>query len=308
MQRIQYDRYGDVSQLHLADFQPVAPGEGEVLVRVVAAAANAMDWKIRRGELKFVTGRRFPRGLGHDFSGTIEQVGQGVTHLHTGDAVFGAAGMAASGAFGEAVVAEVKNLTRKPEGLSFQDAAALPIVGVTALQALDRAKISGGRSVFIHGVLGGVGQVTAQLAQLRGATVSGSCRDTASAAASALGIDAVVGFEFDPAPFANSFDLVLDTAGTLPRAAAQTLLKPGGRLIDIVPTPAKILRSVMSRKRKVLMSKMNSADLDTLGRAVANGTLHIAIARTVPLAEAVHALTKLECEHTPKGGKLIITM
>jgi NADPH:quinone reductase-like Zn-dependent oxidoreductase len=278
-----------------------------VLVRVSAAAANPMDWKIRRGELKFTTGRRFPRGVGHDFAGTVERVGEGVAQFKTGDAVFGAVGMKASGAFAEVVVADAKHLTKKPEGLSFDEAAALPIVGVTALQALDKAKITAGQSVFINGALGGVGRAAAQLALMRGAAVGGSCRDTATAQATALGIDPVVGFDFDPAPPAGNFDLVFDTAGTLSSKTARTLLKPGGHVVDIIPTPAKFLRSLTSREFEVLMAKMKPADLDKLGQAAAEGKLNIAIARTVPLADAVEALTELEKKQTPKGGKLVIT-
>jgi NADPH:quinone reductase-like Zn-dependent oxidoreductase len=111
------------------------------------------------------------------------------------------------------------------------------MVGVTALQALDKAKITVGRSVFINGVLGGVGRVAAQLALMRRAAVGGSCRDTAAARATALGIYPVVGFGFNPTPLAREFDLVFDTAGTLTSKTARTLLRPGGHVVDIIPTP-----------------------------------------------------------------------
>ena len=178
---------------------------------------------------------------------------------------------------------------------------------MAALHALDKAKITAGQSVFINGSLGGVGRAAAQLALMRGAAVGGSCRDTATAQATRLGIDPVVGFDFDPAPLAGRFDLVFDTAGTLSGKTARTLLKPGGHVIDIIPTPAKFLRSLTSRKFKVLMTKMKPVDLDKLGRAAAEGKLNIAIARTVPLADAVQALTELKEKQTPKGGKLVIT-
>ena len=238
VRRIEYDRYGEPTVMRLAEFTPRAPRRGEVLVRVAAAAANAMDWKIRRGEMRLMTGRRFPRGVGQDLSGTVVQVGPGVQTFVVGDAVFGAVGMAA-GAFAEVAVVKAKNLARKPDGVSFEQAAALPVVGLTALRALDRAAITAGRRVFVNGALGGVGQAAVQLARARGALVSGSVRDVRSPAAAASGMEIVVGFDVDPDVFDHEFDLVLDTAGTLPLATTLRLLAPRGRALDIVPAPRR---------------------------------------------------------------------
>jgi len=113
VKRIEYDHYGEPARMRLAEFTPRAPQRGEVLLRVAAAAANALDWKIRRGEMKLVTGRRFPRGVGQDLSGTVVRVGPGVQKFAVGEAVFGAAGMAA-GAFAEVAVIKAKNLARRP--------------------------------------------------------------------------------------------------------------------------------------------------------------------------------------------------
>jgi NADPH:quinone reductase-like Zn-dependent oxidoreductase len=99
MKRIQYDQYGGPGHMRIADFEPSNPGKGQVLIRVSAAAANPMDWKIRRGDLKFMTGRRFPRGVAHDFAGTVERVGKDINHFKTGAAVFGAVGFKAAGTF-----------------------------------------------------------------------------------------------------------------------------------------------------------------------------------------------------------------
>jgi NADPH:quinone reductase-like Zn-dependent oxidoreductase len=309
MQRLQYHEYGGPEVLRLEDFAPTRPGRGEVLVRVRAAAANPMDWKIRNGELKFLTGRRFPRGLGHDFAGVVEAVGAGVTRLSVGDAVLGGVSLQASGAFAEMVVAAEKGVVRKPATLTDEQAAALPVVGVTALQArASYGPVLPGRAVFIHGCLGGVGRAAAQLAALRGAAVGGSCRATAAQEARDLGITPLVGFDFDPAPLAGRFDLVFDTAGTLPLAAARTLLKRGGRIIDINPTLAKFARSALPGPFRVLIGNAARADLEAVARAAGEGTLHLPIARTVPLAQAIAALTELERNRTPKGGKLIISM
>lgn len=194
-----------------------------------------------------------------------------------------------------------KAVVLKPVDLSYEQAAALPTVGVTAYQAT--AEVRPGQAVFVNGCLGGVGRAAVQFARARGASVAGSCRDTATDDARELGVDPVVGFGFAPAVLAKRFDLVFDTPGMLSFAAARTLLKPGGAIVDIVPTPAKMIRSVLPGPFRAMMGRPVTADLEEVAR-----TLRLPIARTVPLAEAIPALIELEREQRPKGGKLVITM
>ena len=280
MKRLQYDRYGGPEVMRLAEFEPPRPGPDEVLVRVRAAASNALDWKMRNGEMKLMTGRSFPRAMGHDFAGVIEAVGAGVTRLKAGDAVLGVARFRQAGAFAEMVVAPAKAVVLKPVDLSYERAAALPTVGVTAYQAT--AEVRPGQAVFVNGCLGGVGRAAVQFAQARGASVAGSCRDTAADEARELGVEPVVGFCFDPAALA---------------------LKPRGTIVDIVPTPAKMIRSALPGPFRAMMGRPVTADLEEVAR-----TLRLPIARTVPLAEAIQAPTELEHEQRPKGGKLVITV
>jgi NADPH:quinone reductase-like Zn-dependent oxidoreductase len=306
--RIQYHQYGGPERMKLEAFTPAEPRKGEVLVRVRAAAANPLDWKIRNGEMKMMVGRSFPRGLGHDFAGVVEKVGEDVTRFRAGDEVFGTVSMKAAGAFAEAVVANVEQIAKKPANVSFEQAAALPIVGVTALQAItNKGKLKAGQSVFINGCLGGVGRIATQIALTRGIKVAGSCRASARADAKALGVSPIVDFDFDAANLKGRFDLVFDTAGTLSSNTARTLMKPGGDIIDIVGTPAKMLRSVLPGPYRMQFTKGNVQDLETVSQAVARGQVELRIARTVPLTGAIQALTELETRNTPKGGKLVIT-
>ncbi|MFG2051993.1 alcohol dehydrogenase catalytic domain-containing protein [Micromonospora sp. NPDC048935] len=134
MKRLQYDRYGGPEVMWLAEFEPARPGRDEVLVRVRVAASNALDWKMRNGEMKLMTGR-FPGAMGHDFAGVVEAVGVGVTRLKAGDAVLGGARFRQAGAFAEMVTAPEKAVVLKPVDLSYEQAAALPTVGVPAYQA-----------------------------------------------------------------------------------------------------------------------------------------------------------------------------
>src|SRR5271156_5095030 len=176
MKRVQYHRYGGPEVLSVEEFALAAPGRGQIRIRIRAAAANPMDWKIRKGEMKVMTGRKFPRGLGHDFAGVVEAVGPNVTRFKVGDEVFGATGLKESGTFAEALVTADKTVFLKPQSLPFEEAAALPIVSATAWNALiDKAKLQAGQRVFITGCLGGVGRVAAQIAGMRGAEIAGSC-------------------------------------------------------------------------------------------------------------------------------------
>jgi NADPH:quinone reductase-like Zn-dependent oxidoreductase len=308
IKRIQYGRYGGPELLRLEEFDPPAPGKGELRIRVRAAAANPMDWKIRSGDTKLLTGRRFPRGLGHDFAGIVEAIGAGVTRFEVGDAVLGAMSMKASGAFADVVIADETLTVAKPTELTFEQAAALPTVGVTALQAITKdGTLRAGQSIFIHGCLGGVGRAATQIAQARDVSVAGSCRSTARGEAQTLGIAPIMEFDFDPTPLKHSYDVVFDTAGTMPLSTARALLKPGGRIIDINGSAAKMARSVLPGPFQVLIAKYNSADLTEVARAAARCELQLPIARSVPLTQAITALTELECHQTPKGGKLVIT-
>ena len=306
--RIQYHRYGGPEVLQLDDVDLPPLRAGEVLVRVRAAAANPMDWEIRSGRLKAVTGRRFPRGLGHDFAGVVESVGDGVTRLRVGDAVLGGASLKAAGAFAELVVAAEAAVVKKPANVSFVDAATLPVASVTGYQAMITAgRLQPGQSVFITGCLGSVGRAATQFALALGASVGGSCRATARQDARELGVDPVVDLVFDPAPLAARFDLVLDTSGQLPIRTARRLIKPGGKIIDLKPTPVKLLRSILPGPFHALIGSANSADLECVARAAERGTLRLPIARVVPLDDAIAALTDLEHGVGAKGGKLVVT-
>ena len=308
MKRLQYHRYGGPDVLALEDTATPLPGRRQVLVRVRAAAANAMDWKMRNGEMRAMTGRKFPRGVGHDFAGIIERVGEGVTRLQAGDEVLGAAPLQQAGAFAEFVIADERSVAQKPDALSFAQAATLPVVGLTAYQAVTKAgELQPGQRIFINGCLGGVGRVAVQVAIGVGAYVAGSCRSGSEAEAHQLGVDTVVAFDLDPAPLTGRFDVVFDTAGTLPYATARRMLKPDGRIIDIVPSVAKFARSILPGPYTAFMGRPDSDDLQHVADAAKRGNIATRISRTVTLADAIPALIDLENAPTSSGGKLVIT-
>ncbi|OBF49828.1 NADPH:quinone reductase [Mycobacterium sp. 852002-50816_SCH5313054-b] len=307
MKRIQYHRYGGPDVMRLEGFEPRRLGADDVLVRVRAAAANPMDFGIRNGAMRMVTGRTFPRGMGYDFAGIVEAVGDDVTRLRVGDEVLGGPPMKWSGAFADVVVAEEKGVVTKPAALTFEAAAAVPTVGLTAYQALfNEGKMQRGESVFVHGCLGGVGRSAVQLALAHGAAVAGSCRAGSADEARELGIDPIVDFDFDPTALTRRFDVVLDTAGTLPVRDARKMLTTNGRIVSVKPSPANIVRSVLPGPFHVVIAKAVTTDIEAVARAAGEGVLRLPIAKTVPLSQAISALTQLEQNGFAKRGKLII--
>ncbi len=308
MLRIQYSRYGGPETLALGETATPEPGKGKIRVRVRAASANPMDWKIRVGAMKAMTGSRFPRGVGNDFAGIVEAVGPEVSRFKVGDAVFGAMGMREAAAFAETLTTSENNAALKPPSVSFGQAATLPIAGATAWVALIRkAKLQAGQLVFINGCLGAVGRAAVQIARATGADVAGSCRAEAFEEARTLGVTTVVDYRsFDAAPFRGCCDVVFDTAGSLSFKACEALLKPRSLALHIVPTPAKMIASLISTRQKIIFGDPSTEVLTKLAEMAAEGGLVISIGRTASLSEAIPALVELETRGTPKGKLVIV--
>jgi NADPH:quinone reductase-like Zn-dependent oxidoreductase len=308
MKRVQYPRYGGPEVLRLEEFALAAPRRRQIRVRVRAAAANPMDWKIRSGEMKMMTGRKFPRGLGHDFAGVVDAVGPNVTRFKVGDEVFGATGLKESGTFAEALVTEDKTVFLKPQSLSFEEAAALPIVSATAWNALiEKAKLQTGQRVFITGCLGGVGRIAAQIAKMRGAEIAGSCSASRRDEALALGVSEAVDYRaFDIAPYRHRFDVVFDTAGVLSLSQCGAMLKRRGMSLHIVPTPAKLIGCLLPSRHHLVFGNPTLQCMAGITEAVEQGKLAPTIGRTVPLSEAIPAIIELEKTSLPPGKLVVI--
>ena len=308
MKRVQYLRYGGAEELRLAETPLPDPGKGRVRVQVRAASYNPVDGKIRRGEMKMLSGGRFPRGLGHDFAGVVEAVGPGAKQLKLGDEVFGVTSIAQAGAFAEYVVADEKNVGLKPPEVSFEQAAALTIVGMTAWNALvAKAKLSAGQSVLITGCLGGVGRSAVQLARRRGAEVVGSCSASARGDALALGVNEAVDYRtFDIDSYRRRFNVVFDTAGALSLRQCGAMLKRGGLSLHIVPTFAKMVGCLPPSRHRLVFGNPTPQSLAGVAEAAAQGQLVPAIGRVAPLSEAIPAIVELERTGLPKGKLVIV--
>jgi NADPH:quinone reductase-like Zn-dependent oxidoreductase len=309
MKRIQYHRYGGPEVMRLEEFALPDLRAGEIAVRVKAASVNPVDWKTRNGDAWFITGWRFPRAMGHDFTGVVDAIGPGVSRLKPGDTVFGTARFRPSGTFAEALVTKERLVAVKPNGLSFADAACLPTIGVTAWNGLiDKARIKPGQSVFVHGCLGGVGRAAVQIAALHGATVAGSCGADSLAEARGLGVDPVIDYATDLSALSDRYDVVFDTAGTLSIRQALALLRPGnGVFIDINPVVARLLRGMLCRRYRFVVAHTTADNLEKIATLAATGKLTPVIGKTVALQDAIPAIAALEETRRPRGKLVIVT-
>jgi NADPH:quinone reductase-like Zn-dependent oxidoreductase len=308
MKRIQYFRYGGPEELRLDDANLPAPARGQVRVQVKAASVNPMDWKIRSGEMKMMSGSQFPRGLGHDFSGVVDAVGPNVERFKVGDEVFGATTIRQAGAFAEYVVADTNTVGLKPSNVTFEQAAAMTVVGSAAwIGLIAKAKLKAGQSVLITGCLGSVGRLAVQIARMQGAIVTGSCRASGREEAQALGVSEAIDYcAFEIGLYRRRFDVIFDTAGALSLRHCGSMLKKGGVSLHIVPTPAKMIGAMLSLRNHIVFANPTPESFAGINAALEQGKLVPAIGRVVPLSEAIPAIVELEETGAPKG-KLVIS-
>jgi NADPH:quinone reductase-like Zn-dependent oxidoreductase len=320
-------RYGAPHDaLELTDVDPPTPGDGEVLVRVRAASTNAADWHIVRGVPYFSRlqmGLRAPRMhiAGCDFAGEVEAIGAGVTTVRPGDAVFGTAFLRGFGAFAERVAVAEDLVETKPANLSFDEAAAVPLAALTALQGLrDDAGVRAGDSVLVIGASGGVGTFAVQIAKALGAEVTGVCSSRNVDLARSLGADRVVDYRAeDVTRLGRRYDVVLQVAGTLTASACRRLLTRGGRLVLISgDSPGRWLGPVTRIARGLLQSpfvsqritlcqvKPSRADLHALRDLIEAGQVRPVIDRTYSLSESVDAMAYQDAGHA--RGKVVISV
>jgi NADPH:quinone reductase-like Zn-dependent oxidoreductase len=315
MKAIVHDRYGPPAVLRLDDVDKPAPGPGEVLVRVRAAAVNARDWHTMRGDpylARLAFGLRAPkvRIRGTDFAGQVEQTGPGVTRFAAGDEVYGEA----EGAFAEYVAVPEDLLGTKPANLTFEQAAALPLAGNTALVGLrDVARVRPGQRVLINGASGGVGTFAVQLTRSYGAEVTAVCRARNADMVRSLGAAHVVDYTRDDFTRAgHRYDVVFDLVGNRSLTDLRRALTPtgtlvlsgggvseGGKLIGPIALILKgqLLSRFVRHRVATLTATPNRANLATLRELAEAGTLTPVIDRIHPLSGTAAAIRYVEQEH-----------
>lgn len=319
MRAVVHDRYGSPDVLQLREVpDPVLEGT-RVLVRVRAAAVNPIDWHLLRGQpyvMRLSEGRRRPKRRipGVDVAGIIEAVGDAETELQVGDRVFGGC----AGAFAELVRPPERQLARIPDELSFEEAAALPTAGCTALQALrDHGKVQPGQTVLVNGAAGGVGSFLVQIAVALGATVTGVCSTANLEWVRSLGAGTVVDYTTeDFSKRSERFDLVIDAVGNRSISALRRAATPKGRIVlvgggggRVFGPVGQIIRGRMvariaRREIAFFLARVTRDDLHELLAMVAGGQLRPVVSRIYRLDEAAAAIRDVESGHG--SGKRVI--
>jgi NADPH:quinone reductase-like Zn-dependent oxidoreductase len=323
MKAIVYRCYGSPDVLKVENIAKPSAADKRMLVKVHAASVNPLDWHYMRGEpylMRLGVGIGTPDDIhmGVDFSGTVVSVGKDVTRFKPGDEVFGGR----DGAFGEYVsVAEKGSVAIKPANITFEQAAAVPIAAVTALQALrDKGKIQPGQTVLINGASGGVGTFAVQIAKSYGAKVTGVCSTRNLALVRSLGADRVIDYtQEDFTKGSQRYDLIIDTVSTHSLSDYRRALNPHGSLVIVGSLDrgrwlgplagtidAWLYSPFVSQKFIFLFAQLNPEDLDVLRDLMREGKITPVIDRQYALSEVPEAIRYLEQGHA--RGKVVVTV
>jgi NADPH:quinone reductase-like Zn-dependent oxidoreductase len=320
MKAIVHDSY-KVDGLAPSEVEKPELADDGVVIRVRATSVNRVDWYLLTGTpwlARPISGFRKPRSpqLGGDFAGTVEAVGSETMDLRPGDDVFGVAG----GAFGE-YVGSARAVAIKPANLTFEEAAAVPIAGLTALQALrDKGRVQPGQKVLVNGASGGVGTFTVQVAKALGAEVTGVCSPGNVELVRSLGADRVVDYtREDFTQSGERYDLMVDVAGNRSWSACKRVLEPHAMLV-IVGGPShnrflgplghimgtRLAAVPSSQKTAFFVAKPNGPDLEYLGGLLEAGTIRVAVDRRYRFGEIADALRYIGEGHAK--AKIVVTV
>jgi len=236
--------YGGPDKSITGDLPDPVPGKNQILVEVKAASINPVDYKVKRGDLKFLTGKKFPKIVGSDFAGVVRTLGEGVTRFVPGDRVYGSLSVifGKQGALATLVAADIAAVSKIPEGLTYSEAAALPVAALTALNGLRRCRVTAGTRVLINGTSGGVGHFAVQIARAWRADVTATCSPKNAEFVARLGAARVIGYDHASiAGITEKFDALLDAYGSMPMGHITKVLNRGGVYASTLPSPVRLL-------------------------------------------------------------------
>lgn len=313
MRAVIINRYGSANVMELADVPQPRMNNRQVLVRVHAAGVNPVDYKMRSGQIKFISGSKFPIIPGADFSGEIVEIGNSVDGFKISDAVYGTIKAYKGGAYAEYVCADSQSVAIKPASLSFADAASLPIAALTALQSIrNLGKIAAGQSVLINGASGGVGVYAVQIAKALGASVTAVCSERNTEFVRLLGSDRIIDYNRQSyLDESYKYDLFFDVVSNQPVSEAFKVLKSKGIYVMTLPDLQKLIYSVFTyllrgKKIKIILVKARQSDLLFLNELIEGGKLKAVVEKQFPLKEVRQAHRDMESGHT--RGKIVLTL
>jgi NADPH:quinone reductase-like Zn-dependent oxidoreductase len=302
--------YGSPDVFRIEEIEKPAIKSYEVLVKVHAASVNPVDWKQRQGWHKLFLKAHFPVVVGYDISGEIVECGTDVTDFHSGDMVYARLTRRFGGAFAEYAAASKNILAIKPDNITWEQAAAVPLAGITALQGLrDKCHLKKGQSIMVIGAAGGVGHFALQIAKYMGASVTAVCSGRHQKMMEELKPDNYINYtktNYEELP--EKYDVIFDAAGVQTYKNCRHLLKRGGRYLTTLPRPKLVIHKLISlftsKKVKTLLMKSKGDDLRVLSEMISNNQLRIFIDSVFPLEKIADAHRRAE-EYTTEG-KIII--
>jgi NADPH:quinone reductase-like Zn-dependent oxidoreductase len=326
------DRYGGADRVRVGDLPDPDPREDEVLVQIHAAGVNLLDSKLRNGEFKLILRYRLPIVLGHDVAGVVVRVGSRVRRFKPGDEVYARPADGRIGTFAEFIAIKEEDVALKPKALTMEEAASIPLVGLTGWQALiERANLQEGQKVLIHAGSGGVGTFAIQLAKHVGAIVATTTSTANVDLVRSLGADVVIDYKKDDfADVLRDYDVVVNSLDKVTLEKSLRVLKPGGQLISISGPPdaafarsigaSPVLRTIMGvlsygirakakghrAQYSFLFMRANGDQLTKITSLIDGGTIRPVVDRVFPFASTREAMAYVESGRAK--GKVVVSL
>jgi NADPH:quinone reductase-like Zn-dependent oxidoreductase len=291
MKKVIYNKYGRIDDLQMSEIEIPTIQAHEFLIKVKAVAINPLDWKKLEGQLKIITGKKFPKGIAFDFSGVVEKIGDSSSNYKIGDAVFGSLDAMKGEALAEYIVVKNETIYKMPETVSFETAAAILTGATTATYLFNKSKLNAGDHLLINGASGGVGMIALQFAKLKGIKV------TAVASGSGLNFikewnpDHVIDYKKEKVTnYPDTYNAIFELAGSLPFDHAKKLLKPNGIYVSTLPNPVDMLKAffnnVFSAKKNIIIQATPTQDiLSEISLLLSENKLKVPIAKTFSIDE-----------------------
>lgn len=304
MKTLVYNRFGGTEVLELIEVAEPTINSAEILVKVKNVSLNPIEWKFRKGELKMMSGKKFPQFVGGEFSGIIEKVGSSVSEYKIGDEVFGFINRKRGGAIQEKVAVTSDLIVHKPQNVSFETASAISVVGIAAMIGLFKnVKMEKGQKILINGCTGNMGILATQIAKSKSLIVTGVCGTSSVEFAKQIGCDKVIDYKKeDVLKYSERYDIIFDTASTFNYKSVSKILMKNGVFLNPTPNLPQILGSFLnnflsSKKHKVIMGTPNKSYLQMLANYVSKENFVIPINKVFPFESFKEAY-----DYAEKGG------
>jgi len=305
MHAVRIHSFGDADVLKVEEVPPPDAKDNQIVIRVMAASVNPVDYKIRSGKYPLVKQDQLPKVLGRDVSGVVERVGAGIRQFKKGDAVYAMLSGEAGG-YAEYAIASAGEAARKPKQLDFVQAAAVPLAALTAWQGLfDHGGLTAGQRVLIHGGAGGVGHFAIQFAKARGAWVAATVSSADMELARKLGADLAIDYRAEKFEDAvKDIDLVYDLIAGDTQARSFAVLKNGGAIVSTLQKPDEAALARKHARGAHYLAKPDAGQLAEIAALIDAGTVHVVIDAIYPLEQAARAHRHMEDDHI--AGKVVL--